>query len=214
MSSSLDLEITNTISLADLDDNHGKEEADQEEDEEEDPQESFSYRLYSLGLCPSTLSLMKMAFHSAPWCHCYKTVFMESWYELKDAILEGGIAFNGAHGTHAFEYPLLDSRFNKLFNEAMLNQSTILIKNILEFYKGFGNLQQLVFAVEAVLPVKPGTSYVMKKAFQVDVLMMTQNPGGKSELNKTSNSWQLVLDLVASDLSVAFVNLWAMEFFK
>ncbi|GMN42760.1 hypothetical protein TIFTF001_011970 [Ficus carica] len=71
-------------------------------------------------------------------------VFMESWYELKDAILQEGIAFNRAHGTRAFEYPRLDSRFNKLFNEAMFNQSTILIKNILEFYKGFGNLKKPV----------------------------------------------------------------------
>ncbi|GMN61833.1 hypothetical protein TIFTF001_030917 [Ficus carica] len=70
-------------------------------------------------------------------------VFMESWknypnidvprYELKNAILEGGVAFNRAHGARAFEYPRLESRFNKLFNEAMFNQSTILIKNILEF---------------------------------------------------------------------------------
>ncbi|GMN69761.1 hypothetical protein TIFTF001_038806 [Ficus carica] len=61
MSSSLDLEIKNTISQADLDYNHGKEEADQEEDEEEDPQESFSYVTQLMGSTATIMSLNTVA---------------------------------------------------------------------------------------------------------------------------------------------------------
>ncbi|GLU19307.1 hypothetical protein SLE2022_355660 [Rubroshorea leprosula] len=71
-------------------------------------------------------------------------VFLDSWYQLKDAIVEGGIPFNRVHGMHAFEYPARDSRFNQVFNEAMMNQTTMFIKEILESYKGFEHLRRLV----------------------------------------------------------------------
>ncbi|XP_022143528.1 caffeic acid 3-O-methyltransferase-like [Momordica charantia] len=72
-------------------------------------------------------------------------VFLDSWRELKNAVIEGGVAFNRAHGgVHAFEYPGLDPRFNKVFNTAMINHTTMGIKKIVESYKGFGNLNQLV----------------------------------------------------------------------
>ncbi|PON78922.1 O-methyltransferase COMT-type [Parasponia andersonii] len=71
-------------------------------------------------------------------------VFLDSWSELKGAILEGGIPFNRAYGMHAFQYPGLDSRFNQVFNKAMYNQTTLVIKKILEVYKGFEDLKQLV----------------------------------------------------------------------
>ncbi|KAM4100014.1 hypothetical protein ACB094_05G036300 [Castanea mollissima] len=71
-------------------------------------------------------------------------VFIKSWSQLNDAILEGGIPFNRTYGTHAFKYPDLDPRFNKVFNAAMFNHTTIVIKKILESYKGFEQLRQLV----------------------------------------------------------------------
>ncbi|KAL6500985.1 Caffeic acid 3-O-methyltransferase [Orobanche hederae] len=71
-------------------------------------------------------------------------VLMETWYHLKDAILEGGIPFNKAHGMSAFEYPATDPRFNKVFNEGMSQQSTLLMKKILDVYKGFEGLESLV----------------------------------------------------------------------
>ncbi|GAB4861507.1 Cathecol O-methyltransferase 1 [Ancistrocladus abbreviatus] len=71
-------------------------------------------------------------------------VFLDSWSKLKDAVLEGGIPFNKAHGTHAFEYPGLDSRFNQVFNFAMFNHTTVVMKKIVESYKGFENVKQLV----------------------------------------------------------------------
>ncbi|MED6162255.1 hypothetical protein PIB30_068670, partial [Stylosanthes scabra] len=64
--------------------------------------------------------------------------------ELKGAILEGGVAFDRAHGTNTFEYTSVDSRFNDVFNKAMLNHTTIMMKRVLECYEGFNNINTLV----------------------------------------------------------------------
>ncbi|XP_017241790.1 caffeic acid 3-O-methyltransferase [Daucus carota subsp. sativus] len=72
-------------------------------------------------------------------------VIIDSWYQLKDAVLEGGIPFNKAHdGMHAFEYPAVDSRFNDLFNQGMYNHTTLLMKKILEVYTGFEDIKEIV----------------------------------------------------------------------
>ncbi|XP_068634159.1 caffeic acid 3-O-methyltransferase-like [Aristolochia californica] len=71
-------------------------------------------------------------------------VLMESWYYLKDAVLDGGIPFNKAYGMTAFEYHGTDSRFNKVFNRGMSDHSTLVMKKILETYSGFEGLKELV----------------------------------------------------------------------
>ncbi|KAL3650602.1 Caffeic acid 3-O-methyltransferase [Castilleja foliolosa] len=71
-------------------------------------------------------------------------VLTETWYHLKDAILEGGIPFNKAHGMSAFEYQDKDPRFNKVFNLGMSQQSTIFMNKILEVYKGFEGLKSII----------------------------------------------------------------------
>ncbi|KAJ9174253.1 hypothetical protein P3X46_017297 [Hevea brasiliensis] len=71
-------------------------------------------------------------------------VLMESWYHLKDAVLEGGIPFNKAYGMISFEYHGTDPRFNKVFNKGMSDHSTIIMKKILEIYKGFEGLSSIV----------------------------------------------------------------------
>ncbi|KAL9314946.1 hypothetical protein ACSQ67_020398 [Phaseolus vulgaris] len=58
--------------------------------------------------------------------------------------LGGGIPFNRVHGTHAFDYPRLDSRFNKAFNTAMINHTTLVMKKVVESYKGFEGIKTLV----------------------------------------------------------------------
>lgn len=63
---------------------------------------------------------------------------------LKDAILEGEIPFNKAHGMHAFEYHGKDSRFNMVFNKAMQNISSIEMKRILESYTGFQGVKEVI----------------------------------------------------------------------
>ncbi|KAJ4956241.1 hypothetical protein NE237_013024 [Protea cynaroides] len=65
-------------------------------------------------------------------------------YHLKEAVLEGGIPFNKAHGMTSFDYHGTDLRFNKVFNNAMSNHSTITMKKVLNTYKGFEGLTSLV----------------------------------------------------------------------
>ncbi|XP_020212673.1 anthranilate N-methyltransferase [Cajanus cajan] len=71
-------------------------------------------------------------------------VFYKSWSELKGSILEGGVAFDRAHGMHAFEYPSVDPRFNDVFNKGMTGITTQIMKRILELYKGFEHVTKLV----------------------------------------------------------------------
>ncbi|XP_074281565.1 caffeic acid 3-O-methyltransferase-like [Silene latifolia] len=71
-------------------------------------------------------------------------ILMESWYYLKDAVLDGGIPFNKAYGMTAFDYHGTDPRFNKVFNNGMSNHSTITMKRLLDNYKGFEGLKTLV----------------------------------------------------------------------
>ncbi|CAI9769624.1 unnamed protein product [Fraxinus pennsylvanica] len=71
-------------------------------------------------------------------------VFIDSWFKLKDAVLEGGVPFDKVHGTRAFEYFGKDPRFNEVFNKAMTNHTAVVMKQILEHYKGFENLKTLV----------------------------------------------------------------------
>ncbi|GJX19934.1 caffeic acid 3-O-methyltransferase-like protein [Tanacetum coccineum] len=71
-------------------------------------------------------------------------VFIESWFKLKDCVLEGGIPFDMVHGANTFELPALNTKFNELFNNAMVNHSTIVMTEILKCYNGFDNLNSLV----------------------------------------------------------------------
>lgn len=71
-------------------------------------------------------------------------ILMESWYYLKDAVLDGGIPFNKAYGMSAFEYHGKDQRFNKVFNSGMFNHSTMTMEKIVDLYDGFNGLTTLV----------------------------------------------------------------------
>ncbi|XP_054799558.1 cathecol O-methyltransferase 1-like [Prosopis cineraria] len=71
-------------------------------------------------------------------------VFLDSWSQLKDAILEGGISFNRVHGSQMFEYVRMDSRLNHAFDKGMMNHSTIVMNKVLESYQGFGDITRLI----------------------------------------------------------------------
>ncbi|KAF3664860.1 Caffeic acid 3-O-methyltransferase [Capsicum annuum] len=71
-------------------------------------------------------------------------VGVNSWFHFKDAIVEGEIPFNKAHGMHAFEYHGKDSRFNGVFNKAMQNLTCIEMKRILECYNGFQGAKEVI----------------------------------------------------------------------
>lgn len=71
-----------------------------------------------------------------------------------------------------------------------------------------------VIVVEALFPVMPETSAAVKSISETDVLMMTQNPGGKER----SKQEFLALATAAGFSGIRFeccvCNFWVMEFFK
>lgn len=71
-------------------------------------------------------------------------IMIESWYHLKDAILEATVPFKKAHGMTVFEHAASDSRFNNAFNLFMCNHSVTIMKKIVKIYKGFQGLKSLV----------------------------------------------------------------------
>ncbi|TXG63115.1 hypothetical protein EZV62_010109 [Acer yangbiense] len=73
-----------------------------------------------------------------------QSVFLESWPKMKDAIMKGGIPFNMVHGMRLYEYAAANPKFNKVFNNALFNSTTIVMKKTLESYKGFEQFKQLV----------------------------------------------------------------------
>lgn len=70
--------------------------------------------------------------------------YRESWYHLKDAVLDGGVPFEKAHGMTIFEYNVKNPRFSQVFNQAMSNHSTLTMKKILQTYNGFQGLKTVV----------------------------------------------------------------------
>ncbi|KAK1380903.1 hypothetical protein POM88_027647 [Heracleum sosnowskyi] len=71
-------------------------------------------------------------------------IMMESWYYLKDAVLDGGLPFNKAFGMNIYDYNGTDPRFNMIFNQAMKDHSIIIMDKILENYNGFEGVTSLV----------------------------------------------------------------------
>ncbi|XP_022141288.1 caffeic acid 3-O-methyltransferase [Momordica charantia] len=102
-------------------------------------------RLYGLAPVCKFLTNNQDGVSIAPLCLMNQDkVLMESWYHLKDAVVEGGIPFNRAYGMTAFDYHGTDPRFNKVFNRGMSEHSSITMKKILESYKGFEGVSSVV----------------------------------------------------------------------
>ncbi|XP_039143661.1 caffeic acid 3-O-methyltransferase-like [Dioscorea cayenensis subsp. rotundata] len=71
-------------------------------------------------------------------------VLVDAWINLKYAVSEGTTPFVKAHGESAFQYHGKDHRFSEVFNQGMFNHTAMLMKKILETYKGFESLDVLV----------------------------------------------------------------------
>ncbi|CAD6246855.1 unnamed protein product [Miscanthus lutarioriparius] len=70
--------------------------------------------------------------------------FMENWYYIKDAVLEGETPFHKAYGMPVFEYLGANGSMSTLFNEAMASHSMIIAKRLVEVFRGFENYTVLV----------------------------------------------------------------------
>ncbi|CAH8392708.1 unnamed protein product [Eruca vesicaria subsp. sativa] len=71
-------------------------------------------------------------------------VVFKTWTNLKDVILEGRGAFSSAHGMAIFEYMKSGGEFAEMFNRTMTEHSTMIMKKVLEVYKGFEDVNTLV----------------------------------------------------------------------
>ncbi|XP_047060434.1 tricetin 3',4',5'-O-trimethyltransferase-like [Lolium rigidum] len=80
----------------------------------------------------------------APLVFMNDKVVMGAYDHLKGAVLEGGLPFERAYGMTLFDHMGVDTRFNRVFHEAMKNLSTIITSKLLEFYGGFDGVDTLV----------------------------------------------------------------------
>lgn len=92
------------------------------------------------------IRLINLSLNFTPHVKCvrYSPHNFTTRYHLKNAVLEGGIPFNKAYGVTSFEYYGKDARCNQLFNEGMKSQTVIITKKLIEFYRGFDDVNILV----------------------------------------------------------------------
>ncbi|KAH7690788.1 O-methyltransferase COMT-type protein [Dioscorea alata] len=68
----------------------------------------------------------------------------EAWANMKHAVIDGSSPFVKAHGMTLYEYVDKTPHMSELFNQAMFNHTTVLMKKMLENYKGFESVHMLV----------------------------------------------------------------------
>ncbi|MCD7452308.1 hypothetical protein HAX54_016140 [Datura stramonium] len=168
-------------------------------------------------------------------------VGVNSWFHLKDAILEGEIPFKKVHGVHAFEYHGKDSRFNVVFNKAMQNLTCIEMKRILECYNGFQGVKEAVLhdwddeycvkilkncwrglpakdgkvvVIEQIQPEYPDTNLLSKHSFNMDMLMMTMFGGGKERTMQQFQALAKQAGFTVFKIVARAYFCWVMEFYK
>ncbi|KAK9043575.1 hypothetical protein V6N11_071911 [Hibiscus sabdariffa] len=69
---------------------------------------------------------------------------VECWKFLKDVVLEGGFSCERAFGKHLFELLATDDEMSKNFNRAMSINTDLAMNKVLETYKGFEGVSQVV----------------------------------------------------------------------
>ncbi|XP_042489551.1 caffeic acid 3-O-methyltransferase-like [Macadamia integrifolia] len=84
---------------------------------------------------PDITGFIKLLTHKA---------YFESWYQLKDAVLEGGTPFDKAHGMSMFEYAATDPGFSEIFTKSVAKANLSIMEQILVKYNGFENAKVVV----------------------------------------------------------------------
>ncbi|XP_058109010.1 (S)-scoulerine 9-O-methyltransferase-like [Magnolia sinica] len=76
---------------------------------------------------------------------CLQKPTLDCFYHLGASVLEGGpTPFHRTHGMDLFEYAATDQKFRGLFHEAMRNVTVIILTEVLEGYKGFSEVKEMV----------------------------------------------------------------------
>ncbi|KAK9083507.1 hypothetical protein Scep_029978 [Stephania cephalantha] len=84
-------------------------------------------------------------------------ILSDAWYCLKDAFIEGGTPFEKKHGMTIFEYLGTNEKYIQLFTEITFSHTTILMKNVLDKYKGFDDEK-----LKAVVDLGGGSGITIK----------------------------------------------------
>lgn len=108
-------------------------------------QDGHSQRLYGLAPVAKYFTKNKDGGSLSPFlAMIHDKVMMDMWYHLKDAVLEGGIPFEKAHGINSAEYLKKDARFCELFSSSMKSFNVTFMETILDIYDGFEGVKCLV----------------------------------------------------------------------
>ncbi|KAJ3703579.1 hypothetical protein LUZ61_007284 [Rhynchospora tenuis] len=70
--------------------------------------------------------------------------FFSAGQHLQEAVLEGGIPFEKAHGMTSFQYMATDLKLSSVFNKAMKHNTILIVNKMLETYQGFKDAHVLV----------------------------------------------------------------------
>jgi len=71
-----------------------------------------------------------------------------------------------------------------------------------------------VIVVDSILSVFPESTMVANNAFQADVMMMAQNPGGKERTKDEFMKLALGSGFIGIKYACSLAGFWVMEFFK
>ncbi|WOL18268.1 hypothetical protein Cni_G27061 [Canna indica] len=71
-------------------------------------------------------------------------VFVDTWHQLKDSVLEGSEVMKATHGMNLFDYLSSDIRFSKVFNKGMSGHTTVPVGQLIITYHGFDDVKVLV----------------------------------------------------------------------
>ncbi|KAF8731671.1 hypothetical protein HU200_015599 [Digitaria exilis] len=74
----------------------------------------------------------------------FQRAMLTPWHHLAEALLEGRVAFEIAHGMPAFEYMGKNPQLSALYNQAMSQLSTLVCGKMLESFTGFDGIGILV----------------------------------------------------------------------
>lgn len=108
-------------------------------------QDGHSQRLYGLAPVAKCFTKNQDGGSLSPFlAMIHDKVMMDMWYHLKDAVLEGGIPFEKAHGINSAEYLKNDARFCELFSSSMKSFNVTFMETILDIYDGFEGVKCLV----------------------------------------------------------------------